>query len=243
MDGNKNEVVTDGVAGAAGVADGMTTTDSKTTKTTTATTDASLEHIREFKELALFLARSYGQMLRDRDCLKSAIDAGIPQYTREMAIRDLSSISVNYESERVQTSNISRIPERIAELLDSGYVEKMNRRLQREMLETVNDHTYLCWKIEVVETAMRERMDKMEQAIFTRIFVRGLTFAQLKKAYRKRLHNAQICKHKEAAISAVADELALASRSKMTMPGYVSRLRSEAAKAEAEAAEEARKAR
>src|SRR5699024_5313686 len=61
--------------------------------------------------------------------LKAVIDAGVPVYTKEMAIRYLSSISIDYESDRVQTSNISRVPELIAELLDGGYVEKMNRFL------------------------------------------------------------------------------------------------------------------
>lgn len=67
----------------------------------------------DFSEMALFLAKSYGQMLKDRERLKAVIDAGVPVYTKEMAIRDLSSISIDYESDRVQTSNISRVPERI----------------------------------------------------------------------------------------------------------------------------------
>ena len=224
MDGNTNAVVTVDAAAETKMADA---------------TVARPENIPDFTGLALFLAQSYGQMLRDREYLKKVIDAGVPQYTKEMAIRELSSVSVNYESERVQTSNISRIPERITELLDNGYVEKMNRRLQREKEETVQDHAYLCWKIEVVETAMRERMDEMEQAVFTRIFVRGYTFAQVKKAYRKRLHNAQICKYKAAALRAIADEIALVSRSKMTPTGYTDKLKREAAEV-AEVADKAK---
>lgn len=119
-----------------------------------------------FQEAALFLAETYGRMLDDRVQLKALIDAGVIPYTEEMAIRDLSAVSVGYNTERVQTSNISNIPERIAALLDSGYVEKMNRRLKQEMAETARDYAYLCWKIETVETAMRERMSKKEQDIF-----------------------------------------------------------------------------
>ncbi len=81
-----------------------------------------------FQEAALFRAETYGKMLDDRVQLKALIDAGVIPYTEEMAIRDLSAVSVGYDTERVQTSNISNIPERIAALLDSGYVEKMNRR-------------------------------------------------------------------------------------------------------------------
>ena len=165
----------------------------------------------DFLVLALFLAQSYGQMLKDRERLKAVIDAGVPIYTKEMALRDLASISIDYESERVQTSNISNVPLRITELLDNGYVEKVNRKLRREMDESVKEYGYLSWKIEVVETAMRERMDKKEQGIFTRIFVRGYTFSQLKKAYKKRLCNRQICAAKEAALKALADEITVRS--------------------------------
>lgn len=165
----------------------------------------------DFLALALFLAKSYGQMLKERERLKAVIDAGVPIYTKEMALRDLASVSIDYESERVQISNISNVPLRIVELLDNGYVEKVNRKLRREMDESVKEYGYLCWKIALVETALRERMDKKEQGIFTRIFVRGYTFSQLKKAYKKRLCNRQICVAKEAALKALADEITVRS--------------------------------
>lgn len=164
--------------------------------------------IPDFPELALFLAKSYGQMLNDRDYLKSVIDAGVRPYTKEMAIQDLTAVSIDYESDRVQTSNISNVPERVAELLDSGYVKKMNRRLHREMAETVMDYAYICWKIEVVETAMRERMDKKERAIFERLFVRGKTYREICKAYKKgTMHNKQVVQLKRNCIQAIADHL------------------------------------
>ena len=165
----------------------------------------------DFLVLALFLAQSYGQMLKDRERLKAVIDAGVPIYTKEMALRDLASVSIAYESERVQTSNISNVPLRITELLDNDYVEKMNRKLRREMDESVKEYGYLCWKIALVETAMRERMDQMERAIFIRVYARGYTFSQLKKAYKKRLCNRQICAVKETALKALADEIIVRS--------------------------------
>ena len=162
----------------------------------------------DFSEMALFLAKSYGQMLKDRERLKAVIDAGVPVYTKEMAIRDLSSISIDYESDRVQTSNISRVPERIAELLDGGYVEKMNRKLRWEMQETVKEYGYLSWKIEIVETAMTERMDGKEQAVFERLFARGKSYRQVCKAYKKgTLHNKQVSLIKKKCVQAVADHL------------------------------------
>ena len=164
--------------------------------------------VPDFLALALFLAQSYGQMLKDREQLKAVIDAGVPIYTKEMALRDLASISIDYESERVQTSNISNIPLRITELLDNGYVEKMNRKLRREMDESVKEYGYLSWKIEVVETAMRERMDKKERAIFERIFTKGKSYRQVCKAYKKgTLHNNQLYILRRRCLQALADHL------------------------------------
>lgn len=178
------------------------------TLNTAKTATQDIAGIPDFPELALFLAKSYGQMLKDRDYLKSVIDAGVRPYTKEMAIQDLTAVIIDYESDRVQTSNISNVPERVAELLDSGYVEKMNRRLHREMVETVMDYAYICWKIEVVETAMRERMDKKERAIFERLFVRGKTYREICKAYKKgTMHNKQVVQLKRNCIQAIADHL------------------------------------
>ena len=125
-----------------------------------------------------------------------------------MAFRDLASISIDYESERVQTSNISNVPLRITELLDNGYVEKVNRKLRREMDESVKEYGYLCWKIALVETAMRERMDKKEQAIFERMFARGKSYRQVCKAYKKgTLHNKQVSQIKQRCLQAIANHL------------------------------------
>lgn len=164
--------------------------------------------VPDCSELALFLAKSYGQMLKDRERLQSVLDAGVPIYTKEMAIRDLSSVSIDYETDRVQTSNISNVPLRIAELLDHGYVEKMNRRLRREMDDSVKEYGYLCWKIEVVETAMRERMDQRERAIFERMFARGKSYREICKAYKRgTLHNKQVSQIKQRCLQAIANHL------------------------------------
>ena len=164
--------------------------------------------VPDCSELALFLAKSYGQMLKDREQLFSEVAAAVAIYTKEMAIRDLSSVSIDYETDRVQISNISNVPLRIAELLDHGYVEKMNRKLRREMDESVKEYGYLCWKIALVETAMRERMDKKEQAIFERMFARGKSYRQVCKAYKKgTLHNKQVSQIKQRCLQAIANHL------------------------------------
>lgn len=161
-----------------------------------------------FPDLALYLAETYGQMQKDLEYLKTVIDAGVPVYTEEQAIRDLTAVSVNYDSERVQTSAISNVPHRIAELLDSGYVRKMNFRYRAEFEEAVAEHTYLCWKTEIVETAMRERMNTMEQEVFERLYVRGKSYRQICRAYRKgTLHNKRISRLKNSAVRAVEEQL------------------------------------
>ena len=162
----------------------------------------------DFLALALFLAKSYGQMLKERERLKAVIDAGVPIYTKEMALRDLASVSIDYESERVQISNISNVPLRIVELLDNGYVEKVNRKLRREMDESVKEYGYLCWKIALVETALRERMDQRERAIFERMFARGKSYRQVCKAYKRgTLHNNQLYILRRRCLQALADHL------------------------------------
>lgn len=161
-----------------------------------------------FQEAALFLAETYGRMLDEREQLKTVIDAGVIPYTEEMAIRDLSAVSVECNIGRVQTGNISNIPERIAVLLDCGYVEEMNRRLNREMDEIVKEHSYVCWKIEIVETAVRERMDNKEKAVFERIFLEKKTYRQICAAYKKgTLHNKQVSRIKKKCLRMVSDHL------------------------------------
>lgn len=161
-----------------------------------------------FQEAALFLAEVYGRMLDDRERIKMAIDAGVIPYTKKMAIRDLSAVSAGCDIGRVQTGKVSNIPEQIAVLLDSGYVEKMNRRLEREMDEMVRDYTYLCWKIEIVETAVGERMDNKEKAVFERLFIEKKTYRQICAAYKKgTLHNKQVSRIKKKCLRMMADHL------------------------------------
>lgn len=182
-----------------------------------------------FQEAALFLAETYGRMLDEREQLKTVIDAGVIPYTEEMAIRDLSAVSVECNIGRVQTGNISNIPERIAVLLDCGYVEEMNRRLNREMDEIVKEHSYVCWKIEIVETAVRERMTRMQRAIFIRIFVKHLSMRQIRKNYKKSIEFRKIRAERDGAVSSIAEELELVSSLCGSDCGYVRRLGAETA--------------
>lgn len=164
------------------------------------------------QELALFLAESYGQMLQDRGRLKAVIDKGVQPYSKEMAIQDLTAICINYDADHVQSSSISNVPERIAIMLDSGYVDKMQHKQEKEMADTVLEYAYLCWKVEIVEMAIRERMTPLQRGIFSRIFVNGKSYREIQRSYRKgSLYNMKIRKEKQEAVGTIKEELMLRS--------------------------------
>ena len=106
--------------------------------------------VPDFPELALFLAKSYGQMLKDQERLKAVIDAGVPIYTKEMALRDLASVSIAYESERVQTSNISNKPASIA----LNYHERMDQINQEWYEHLEKQYLMLDEEIRFFEAAL-----------------------------------------------------------------------------------------
>ena len=69
---------------------------------------------------ALLLAGSYSDAVKEKKQLQDLM-TGEFEYTEDMAIQDLIG-GGQQEGERVQTSNISNIPERAAILLADGYV-------------------------------------------------------------------------------------------------------------------------
>ena len=85
---------------------------------------------RYLKE-ALFLAESYTKMLEEREWLQKRI-AGNWTYTKEMAIAELDSITVAYDNERVQSSNISNPTERIAMKLTDEYMARKQAEMNAE---------------------------------------------------------------------------------------------------------------
>ena len=66
-----------------------------------------------YKEEALYLAQHYKQFLAERDRLKALLDGDNWTYTTEMAITDLDNLTVSYDHDRVQSSNISNPVQRI----------------------------------------------------------------------------------------------------------------------------------
>lgn len=159
---------------------------------------------------ALLLAGRYPGMLLEKENMETVL-AGTPIYTEDMAIDELFG-AVNTDTERVQTSGTSNPTERIALLLENGFVEKRNAQIRKEAYQNFREYLILCEHIRIVETAMDERMDERTKAVFVQIFVKGLPWSRIRDEYGNVLGNKQISRAKEKAILAIAQELALYKR-------------------------------
>lgn len=159
---------------------------------------------------ALLLAGQYPGMLREKANIEKVL-AGVPVYTEGMAIDELSG-AVNTDTERVQTSGTSNPTERIALLLENGFVEKKNAQIRKEICQNYREYLVLCEHIRIVETAMKERMDERTRAVFLQLFVRELPWSRVKDENGNSLNHNQINRAKEKAIAAVTHELELHSR-------------------------------
>ena len=126
---------------------------------------------------ALFLAESYTKMLEEREWLEKRI-AGSWTYTKEMAIAELDSITVSYENERVQSSNISNPTERIALKLTDEYMARKQAEMDAERNACSTDLEYLNWKIGVVETVWHERAEGIQQSVFQLLYYQHRTFKE-----------------------------------------------------------------
>lgn len=155
---------------------------------------------------ALLLAGSYSAALKEKKQLQDLM-TGTFEYTEDMAIQDLTG-GGQQEGERVQTSNISNIPERVAILLADGYVEKQKYRMQREAQGRINEYRKLCEQVEIVETAMNERMDDRTRAVFVQIYKEQRKKGQVVDECCHRLYRSQIDRALSDAIGSIAEELA-----------------------------------
>lgn len=113
----------------------------------------------------------------------------------------------------MQTSNISNQPERIAILLMSGYVEKQKARMQKEAQEQMEQYLELCRQIQIVDTAMAERMDTRTQAVFRCLYIEKKPWSKVRDEYGNHLENKAISRCREKAINAIAKEISAAEAS------------------------------
>ena len=171
----------------------------------------------DFGKEAVYLANTYPQMLRQRGWLKQRI-AGDWTYTKEMAIEELTNITVAYDNEHVQSSNISRSTERVAMLLTDEFLSKKQQEYYRERDALTDQLAYIEWKIEVVERVVKERVKAMDRVIFQSSFMEHRTFREIrailkkKSRLKKRFYDHDIVSAKSRIISAFAKELSYISR-------------------------------
>lgn len=157
-------------------------------------------------EEALLLAGRYSESVKRRDQLRNLM-TGDFEYTKDMAIRDLIGGGVRYDTERVQTSNISNQPERIAILLDNDFVLKERRRIQEEARKYKMELDILNRELAVIEVAMSERMDVRTRAVFRCLYIEHLPWSRVKDEFSNHLKPQQISKARNAAIRAIAEEI------------------------------------
>lgn len=159
-----------------------------------------------FLQEALLLAGSYKSNVQDKKYLKDMMTGNF-EYTEDMAIQDLMG-GGQQDGERVQTSNISNQPERIAILLMSGYVEKQKARMQKEAQEQMEQYLELCRQIQIVDTAMAERMEPRTKTVFIQLYIERRKKSLVVDEYRNHLHRPQVDRAMTDAIEAIAEELA-----------------------------------
>lgn len=169
----------------------------------------------QYMKEALLLANSYTQMLAERDRLKKRL-AGSWVYTKTMAIEELDSITVSYEGERVQSSNISNPTERIALKLTDAYMAKKQAEMDAAKAACERDLEYVNWKIEVVETVMNERMKDLQKPVFVLLYINHSTFRDTEKAirkkYKRQLYNRNLTAIKEQIWDAFIQDLMFRSK-------------------------------
>lgn len=169
----------------------------------------------DYYQAALLLSRTYPAMKSERENIRKW-QTGEKKYTEEDALEDLISVTPKGDNDlgvAVQTSGTSDKTASVAMKLASGYVEKRQAQIMKELFSTeMLEHiTYLDWKIEIVEAAMSERMTKLQCAIYQLIFFKGCSYSQLigGNKGKKRLNDRKINSEKNKAVDAVVGELKL----------------------------------
>lgn len=159
-----------------------------------------------FLQEALLLAGRYSETVKERDQLRDLMDGNF-EYTEDMAIQDLIGGAVSYDTERVQTSNISNEPERVAILLDNGFVWKERRRIREEAHKQQEKFDQLNREVGIVEVAMNERMDERTRAVFRCLYIEHRPWSKVRNEYGNCLKPQQISTARQDAIYAIAEEL------------------------------------
>ena len=156
---------------AAGNAVGQVTKTDSGSGSDAAKTNDCIKQNDSAKHIASWLAKSFSSLLKRQKRLKTLKEFGQIKYTEDMAIADLTSISVNTGSDKVQTSGISKVPERVALLLSSGYVEKMQEKMNQEYEDLCSELEYVSWQLDIIDAAMEERMTERQRVVFRWVYL------------------------------------------------------------------------
>ncbi len=160
----------------------------------------------QYIQCAMKLAADYPFLLKEHDRLIQRLD-GSWAYTKEMAIADLDSLTVSYDMERVQSSNISNPSERIAMKLTDEYMRRKQEEYNREHDRCLQECKYVDWKLDTIETAIRERMDGLQRHVFRLVFVQGLTFRETREILGEKVCNRKIVDAKKMIWQQISKEL------------------------------------
>lgn len=147
------------------------------------TATLSAEHY-DFQEEAAFLANHYADMLEKRDSLKLRLDRSWV-FTEDMAIDELVTTTPNYSGDHVQSSHISDTTARIADRLMNGYVEMRQEQMTQEREACRKECEYTDWKIKVVETAIAERLEKIDCILFMKNRGECWSYRDMQRSFKK----------------------------------------------------------
>jgi len=159
------------------------------------------------KHIASWLAESFSSLLKRQKRLKTLKEFGPIKYTEDMAIADLTSISVNTGSDKVQTSGISKAPERVALLLSSGYVEKMQEKMNQEYEDLCEELEYVSWQLDIIDAAMEERMTERQRVVFRWVYLEKMSLRYIHDNLMPRCSLGTIKAEQDHAVQCLAEEV------------------------------------
>ena len=189
----------------------------------------SSEQIKSAKQIASWLAANFSSLRKRQKRLKTLKEFGPMKYTEDMAIADLTSISVNTGSDKVQTSSISKIPERVALLLSSGYVEKMQEKMNLEYEDLCSELEYVSWQLDIIDAAMEERMTERQRVIFRWVYLEKMSLRYIHDNLMPEISRFTLSSVLEKAVAMMSVEVVY-RRQNTTKKKYLYQLTAEVAK-------------
>ena len=159
------------------------------------------------EQIADYLAENFSSLLRIQKRLKTLKEFGPVQYTEDMAVADLASISSVSGSDKVQSSSISDIPQRVSVMLESGYVQKMQRKMNQEYQELCEELEYINWQLDIIDAAMEERMTEEQRVVFRWYFRDQISLRYIQKMLMPAFSRFKISSLRDAAVSNLMIEL------------------------------------